>query len=164
MDKKDELIELDYEEKKKEFVQFLESGKNTTMVLATSYKDRVLARNVLTVSKGLDIYFFTWRHSRKCRQIQKNPQVALCKDNVQIEGVAVILGNFVEERTKKYTDIIRNRFPEAVKRWEDRPGMVIVRVRPTLIVIGGRTVDNNIYLDFLDLKNDTAYAEKWAYY
>jgi general stress protein 26 len=61
------------------------------MVLATSHNDRVLARNVLVASDGLDLYFFTWKHSRKCMQIQKNPKVALCKDKVQIEGVAEIL-------------------------------------------------------------------------
>ena len=69
MDKEEFREELDFEEKKKEVIRFLESKENETMVLATSYKERVLARNVLVASKGLDLYFFTWKHSRKCMQI-----------------------------------------------------------------------------------------------
>lgn len=133
------------------------------MVLATSYKERVLARNVLVASKGLDLYFFTWKHSRKCMQIEKNPKVALCKDKVQIEGVAKILGELLDEKTKKYTDIMRRKFPEAIKKWERRLGMVIVRVRPTLVVTGG-SFNGDVYIDFLDLENEKAYSEKWAHY
>jgi len=158
--------ELDYKEKEEQIVRFLESEDNAIMVLATSHNDRVLARSVLIVSNGLDIYFFTWEHSRKCLQIQKNPRIALCKDNVQIEGVAEILGNLLGESNKEYTDIIRNKHPGAIESWKDQPGMVIARVRPTLIITGV-SIDNEPYLEFLDLENETAYAERWgrrAYY
>lgn len=154
---------LDYEKKKEEIIKFLESEDNVIMVLATSDNDRVLARNVLIASNGLDIYFFTWGHSRKCMQIEKNPRVALCKDNVQIEGVAEILGDLFDESNKHYTDIIRDKFPDAIKRWERYPGMVIARIRPTL-VITGVNIKGEPYLEHLDLENETAYAERWAYY
>ena len=163
MDKEEFRKELDFEEKKKEVIKFLESKENETMVLATSYKERVLARNVLVASKGLDLYFFTWKHSRKCMQIEKNPKVALCKDRVQIEGVAEILGSLLDESIKEYTDIMRDKFPEAIKSWERRPGMVIVRVRPTVVVTGG-SVDEPVSLDFLDLNSQRAYSERWAHY
>lgn len=163
MGKSRERKPLSYDEKKAEFVRFLESRENRIMVLATAYQNRVTARNVLVANRGLDLYFFTWRHSRKCVQIEKNARVALCKDTVQIEGLAEILGGLVDKSTKRYTDIMRDKFPEAVKRWEDRPGMVVVRVKPTFVVIGG-SGDENIYLDFLDLENKKAYAERWAYF
>ena len=98
------------------------------MVLATSHNDRVIARNVLIASKGLDLYFFTWKHSRKCKQIEKNPRIALCKDDVQIEGLAEILGALLDEKNKEYTEILRNKFPDSVKRWENRPGIVIIGI------------------------------------
>ena len=160
--KKDEIRwKLDYNEKKKELIRFLQSEDTKTMVLATSHGDRVTERTVLIASTGLDIYFFSWGHSRKCEQIRTNPRVALCKDNVQIEGVAEILGSLTNKKTRKYTDILRTKFPEAIARWEHRPGMVIARVKPVLVVIGGR---GEPHLEFLDLKNKEAYAEKWAYY
>jgi hypothetical protein len=82
---------------------------------------------------------------------------------VQIEGVAEILGNLLDESIKKYTDIMRDKFPEAIKSWERRPGMVIVRVRPTLVVTGG-SFDEHVYVDFLDLNSQRAYSERWAHY
>jgi general stress protein 26 len=153
---------LNFEEKKQELLGFLQSKDNAIMVLATSRNDRVLARNVLIASHGLDLYFFTWGHSRKCAQISANPRVALCRDGVQIEGVAEILGDLIAEKTKEYTDVIRKKFPEAIARWEHRPGMVVVKVRPTCVVIGGSTDEPS--LEFLDLENETAYTERWAHY
>jgi general stress protein 26 len=107
-------------------------------------------------------YLFTWRHSRKYAQIQANPNVALCKDNVQIEGVAEILGDLLAEETREHTDTSRDRFSDAIKQWEHRPGMVIIRVRPTLVVVGAST--DPPCLEYLDLENEAAYAEQWACY
>ncbi len=163
MDKEEIGKELNYREKKEELIRFLESKDSETMMLATSHNDRVLARNVLVASDGLDLYFFTWKHSRKSMQIQKNPKVALCKDRVQIEGVAEILGGLLNEKTKKFTDIIRRKFPVAIKKWERRPGMIIVRVKPTFVVTGG-SFNSDVYIDYLDLKNEKAYSKKWAHY
>jgi general stress protein 26 len=154
--------ELDFKKKKEEFVRFLAEKENGIMVLATSYQDRVLARNVLIASQGLEIYFFTWEHSRKCQQIRGNSRVALCKERVQIEGVAEILGGFGNESNTAYVDVIRKKFPEAIERWQNRPGMVIVRIRPTSVVIAGSGDDS--CLEFLDLENETAHAERWACY
>jgi uncharacterized pyridoxamine 5'-phosphate oxidase family protein len=156
--------ELDYEEKEEELIRFLESKDNETMVLATSHNDRVLARNVLVASDRLDLYFFTWKHSRKCMQIQKNPKVALCKDKVEIEGVAKILGGLLDEKTKKYADIMRRKFPEAIEKWEGHSGMVIVEIKPTFAVTGGRSDGDVVCIDYLDLKNERAYSKKWAHY
>jgi general stress protein 26 len=154
--------ELDFKKKKEELIRFLESKDNAVMVLATSHGGQALARNVLIASDGLDLYLFTWKHSRKCAQIQANPRVALCKDNVQIEGIAEVLGDLLAEEIKKYTDILRGRFPDAIKQWEHRPAMVIIRVRPTFVVVGAST--DPPCLEYLDLGNEAAYAEQWACY
>lgn len=156
--------EINFEKTKEKFTNFLEAKDNAIMVLATSFKNRVIARNVLIVSNRLDIYFFTWGHSRKCKQIENNPKVALCKDKVQIEGTAKILGDLFSQKNKRYTDMIRNKFPEAIKRWEQKPGMVIVRIRPNFICVDGTVIDNDVYLDYLDIESKKAYREKWAYY
>jgi general stress protein 26 len=162
MGKEEARKSLCFEEKRQEFIRFIESKENAVMVLATSHNDRVLARNVLIANHDLDLYFFTWGHSRKCSQIRANPRVALCRDSVQIEGVAEILGGLTAENTKEHTDAMRKKFPEAIARWEQRPGMVIVRVRPTRVVFAGSTDEPS--LEFLDLENETAYTDRWAHY
>jgi hypothetical protein len=81
---------------------------------------------------------------------------------VQIEGVAEILGDMLAESNREYTGMMSERFPDAIARWERRPGMVIVRVNPTFIVTGGSGDEPT--LEFLDLVNETAYVEGWAHY
>ena len=164
MSKQEAKQELDYHKKKEEIIKFLESKDNAIMVLATSDNDRVTARNVLIANDGFDLYFFSWGQSRKCKQIRKNLKVALCKDDVQIEGVAEILGGLLDENNKEYTDILKTRFPDSVEKWKNRPGMIIVRVQSRLIATAGKTIDDQIYIDYLDIENKTAYSEKWAHY
>ena len=154
---------LDFQAQRERFVRFLDNRENRTMVLATSCDNRVTARYVLVASQGLDMYFFTWGHSRKCDQIRKNPRVALCTGQVQVEGTAEILGGLTDEVTKESAAILINQYPEAVARWQDRPNMVIIRVRPTFAMTGASSTDERS-LDYLDLENEVAYSESWASY
>ncbi len=154
---------LDFEVKKQELVGFLNSKKNRHMALATSADDNVQARMILIASEGLDIYFFTWKHSRKCKQIEENPKVALCKDTVQIEGTAEILGELSDSKIKKFTDIMRSKYADAIRRWQAKPGMIMLRIRPTFAVTGASS-NGDMNIDYLDLTNQKAYSEKWANY
>ncbi len=163
MNKKYVRKELDFENKKKEFLEFMNTDDNMIMVLATSAGNRVMARNVLVANDGFDLYIFTWKHSRKYAQIKANSKVALCRENVQIEGTAEILGEFTDEDVKSFIEIIRKRYPESIQYWEKRPGMTIIRVKPTFIAIGG-TIGDEIFIEYLDLISKSAYAEKWAHY
>jgi hypothetical protein len=151
---------LDFQEKKKEFMDFIGSSENAVMVLATSFEDHVLARNVLVAAEGTNLYFFTWKSSRKCRQIRENPRVALCKDRVHFEGTAEILGGFPEDGVRPFMDLFKRKFPGVIEKWESRPNMVMVRVKPTFVTIGGN--DESPRLDFLDLEREISYSEEWA--
>ena len=157
------LWKLDFGEKRRELIRFLESTDNAIMALATSQEDRVLARTILVVCSGLEIYFFTWEHSRKCDQIRANPRVALCRDRYQIEGVAEILGGLFDEKNKAILEMFMSKFPKAIENWKDNPGMILVRIKPTEAVIAGEP-DEEPQLKFLDLEKEVAHAEKWAYY
>jgi general stress protein 26 len=154
---------LNFGKKKRALIRFLDSRDNRHMALATSHGDKVQARMILVANKGLDIYFFTWKHSRKFKQIEKNPRVALCKDTIQIEGTAEILGSLSDKSIGKFTDIIRRKYPDAIERWEERPGMVLLRIKPTLAVTGASS-NGDTYIEYLSLANQRAYSERWAYY
>lgn len=154
---------LDFEAKKQEFLRILEDPENRVMSLATSQGDAVTARQVLVVNDGLDIYFFTWDHSRKATQIRGNPRVALCNGIVQIEGEAKIVGGLRDEAHKAYVDIFRRRVPAAIERWKDAPSMVLVRIRPACAITAGSSTEETL-LEVLDLANGQAYAEPWACY
>ncbi len=134
------------------------------MALATSQNDAVQARIILIASKGLDIYFFTWNGSRKFKQIEQNPRVALCKDTIQIEGTAEILGAITDRKISKFVNVMREKYPDAIERWKNRPGMVLLRIKPTLAATGARSRGNDTYIDYLDLVEQKAYSEKWAHF
>lgn len=152
---------LPFEAKKREIVAFLESTENAIMALATSAGDRVLVRMILVTCDGLDVYFFTWGGSRKCGQIRANPRVALCKDRVQIEGTAEILGGLFDPSNAAIRRLFEERFPETVERWHGRPGMLLVKIMPTSVVLAGEP-EEEPHLQFVDLENGVAYAEPWA--
>jgi len=149
--------ELDYERVREEKIKFLEA--HHVVVLATSLNDRVTARTVTYATKGLDIYFMSWGHHKKCVQIRGNPKVALCRDNVNIEGVAEILGNPLDEKNKEYAQTYRKKLPRDFEGFAHQLGIVMVRVTPTFIVSMVR-INNRLCLEHLDLENKTAYLKK----
>jgi len=61
---------IDYNRSKEKLLTFLVAKENAIMVLATSADNVVMARSVLIFNNDLDIYLFTWKHSRKCAQIK----------------------------------------------------------------------------------------------
>lgn len=156
-------VVLDYEEQRRKFEDFLASKDSEVMVLATSHQHRVFARSVLVACRGIELYLFTWRHSRKCMHIAGNAHVALCKGATQIEGTAEILGGLQEEKNRAYLDLLRSRFPKEMDQWMKRPSMVAIRVRPVVVMRAG-SAGKDPCVEMLDLETRTAYSEKWAYY
>jgi hypothetical protein len=70
-----------------------------------------------------------------------------------------------DEKIGKFVEIINRKYPDAIERWKNRPGMVLLRIKPSLAVTGAYSDgDPYTYIDYLDLPNQEAYSEKWAYY
>ena len=73
----------------KEIATFWEEfGTGRTMVLSTALRDEVTSRMMSVVAIGGRLFFQTDCSSRKYPQLIGNPKVALCTDNIQIEGLA----------------------------------------------------------------------------
>ena len=65
----------------------IEFGHGRKMVLSTSGNNRVSSRMMSIIQIDGHFYFQTDITMRKYRQIKSNRNVALCIDNIQIEGV-----------------------------------------------------------------------------
>lgn len=87
---------------------FMDIGSSRKMVLSTSYQDKVTSRMMSIIVLDGCFYFQTDRTFRKYEQMKKKPNVALCIDNFQIEGVCRELGHpsenpdFCEEYEKSF--------------------------------------------------------------
>ena len=81
----------DYDEAYSSFWNSFGNGRH--MVLSTAFCDRVSSRMMSVVNIDGCLYFQTFRTSRKYEQLKKNAHVALCCDNIQIEGSAEEAGH-----------------------------------------------------------------------
>ena len=66
---------------------FDEFGKGKAMVLSSSENNIVSSRMMSVVQANGLFYFQTDKTFRKYSQLIANPQVALCINNIQIEGI-----------------------------------------------------------------------------
>jgi general stress protein 26 len=141
-----------YEERKAQVEAFLKSKH--AISLATSQDDHVTVRTISFACRALEIVFLTFDHSLKCKQIRANPNVALCRDNVQIEGKAEILGTASDPEKASYADLLRTSYPGSFQADASRVGMVIVRVIPEIVKVF-RAEGTDYLVDTLDLEKAT---------
>jgi general stress protein 26 len=155
MDNNLQKEKLNYDETVKAKVKFLEA--HNYMAIATSHNDKVTVRTVTYVSDAMNIYFLSCLHHTKCVQIEANPNVAACIDNIQIQGKAEILGKPLDERNKEYADIYRKKLPAIFEIFSKKPEIVMVKMVPEFFKTFVRDADCEC-LQHLDLKNKTAYV------
>ena len=72
---------------------FLEFGLGKKMVLSTCVNHQVSSRMMSLVLLDGKFYFQTDLNLRKYQQLKSNPNVALCIDNLQIEGICEEIGH-----------------------------------------------------------------------
>lgn len=152
-------VTREYREKLAQVESFLASKR--AIVFATSAEGRVTARTVSLASRGTEILFMSFAANMKCRQIQVNARVALCRDNVQIEGTAEILGPVGSPANAKDAELLLGKYPEEFRRHVADPRMVLIRVRPSRIAVF-RTQDGEYVVDRLDLERETLSVERIA--
>ena len=141
--------QLDYCEKYKEFAETLENNKS--IVLATSHRDKVMARTVYYALHDSSLYFLTSSAYAKYKQIARNQNVALCLNNIQIEGVAHIKGHPSAYENKAVLEHLIKRCPEN-NRYVKRKNTVLVEVK-----IGNITMWNNNDREYINPAQKSAY-------
>ena len=123
------MKELNYSFLKEEISKTLKEMKE--IVISTSFKDQVTSRTVYCFSDGESLFFITSKAYTKYKQIIKNPKVAVCKEKMQIEGIAEIIGhpsefemNIEDEGTKNY-----------ISHYSRLKNTVLIKVKPKKITI-----------------------------
>ena len=154
--------EIPCEELRKEIVE--ELRKREWCYLATSLQDYVRVGLMRMVSKDLKIWCYTDNRSRKYKQIEENPKVALADRNLQIEGTATLKGHPLDLENSEFIESYRNNQPENYERTSkrqfkrSRPEFRVIEIHPTRIALlkMGTKFQENEYLT-LDLKKEKVY-------
>lgn len=139
-------MELDYQELEREVVEIL--SKNNLWVLATSSYDKVTARTMSIVNMGLRILMQTGNKFLKYEQIIQNPRVALCRDNIQIEGVANIIGHPLEERNADFIERYKAQHEISYKLYSHLEDEVVIEILPSKITLW-KYIDSRPCRDFI---------------
>lgn len=103
-------------------------GSAKKMVLATSSQNRTTARTMSCIVLGGKIVFQTDRDFLKIKQILENPRVALCVDNIQIEGVATVIGHPFEEMNHSFLDRFKTAYEGSYRMYSHLPSEIVVEV------------------------------------
>lgn len=141
---------LDYEKLKQEVIDVLENSKS--IVLATCSNNRVTAREVYFASNEFKIFFITSSAFDKCKQIQKNSNVALCLGNIQMEGIATILGHPTLEENRDAVTTCLNKSRNDFEQYFKYKNIVLIEVIVKRIALW-----KNHGREYLDINKHEAY-------
>lgn len=106
-------------------------GKGRKMVLSTSENDRVSSRMMSVVQIDGVFYFQTDMTFRKYGQLSANPNVALCIDNIQIEGICEELGHPL--KNDGFCRLFRECFKGSYDAYTSLENERLFAVRPAFI-------------------------------
>lgn len=149
-------MNIDFEKLKGEVMGLLRN--KDIMVLATSSNDRVTARSVSYIVLNSSIYFQTDKTFLKCKQIIINPNVALCIDNIQIEGSAKIKGHPFDEENRAFVEEFRKVHNGSFNAYSHMENEVVIEIEPISITLW-KYEEGKPLRDFLDLRDKRAYRE-----
>lgn len=119
----------DFEVKTKEFFENLGQGK--IMTLATGDEGRISARSMSVCVFDNKFYFQTDRYFLKYKQIQNNPNIALCCENISVEGKAVCIGKPLEH--SRFCEAFKKHFNGSFNAYSSLENEVLFEVEPVLI-------------------------------
>ncbi len=119
----------DFSKKLSDFLD--EFGKGRKLVLSTADNNKVTSRMMSIVQINGSFYFQTDKTFRKYQQINNNPFVALCIDNMQIEGVCKEIGHPIENEA--FCSIYKEYFCSSYKMYTSLDNEQLFIITPTYV-------------------------------
>lgn len=147
---------LNYKELKQQVEQRL--NKSHYGVLATAEGDFVTARQMMFICNGLTINFITTNTTRKYKQIEVNPNVAVSIGNIQVEGVASISGRTNDNKNAWFLKTFEQIEPKIYETHRDicldsETVWRLIEIAPKRIAL---FVSSDNCLDVLNIGEETA--------
>jgi uncharacterized pyridoxamine 5'-phosphate oxidase family protein len=114
---------------------FARLGNAKKMVLATSENNKVTARNMSCIIVDGVIFFQTDKTFLKYEQISANPFVALCVDNIQIEGIAQSVGHPLNSENGTFAALFQQNYKSSFDTYSHLKNEVVITVQPQKITL-----------------------------
>lgn len=128
---------------------FRNLGESKKMVFATSFQNRVSARMMSIVIFDNKFYLQTDKNFLKYLQLTNNPKVALCYENIQIEGFAQDLGK--PQNFNKFLEKFSIYFQNSYNAYSFLENERLIEITPTFITIWNykenQPIRENFYFD-----------------
>lgn len=125
-------------------------GNSKIMALASSVNDYVMVRNVSCLFYDEKIYFKTDKNFRKTKQIMENPQVAMCFNGIQVEGIAQNKGLVVDEPGRRFEEGYKKYLWESYNKYSHTDTEILIEVSPKYVEIWDTSQDGYAFQLFLD--------------
>lgn len=106
-------------------------GTHKAMVLSTSVGDKVSSRMMSIICIDGEFFFQTDKTSRKCIQISKNKNAALCIENIQIEGTCEEYGTPAENQ--EFLRLYKKCYPDSFAMYSSLKNEILFKLTPSLI-------------------------------
>lgn len=134
-----------------EYIKFWqEFGISKKMVLSTALNDYVTSRMMSIINLNNKLYFQTDNTFRKYNQLKRNPHVALCIDNIQIEGLCNEVGTPIEN--EDFCNAYRDCFTNSFNRYTLLKNERLFAVTPTFIE-RWVYINGTPYVQIFDIEN-----------
>lgn len=143
-----------------EYLKFWQDfGKSKKMVLSTAFTDIVTSRTMSVIHLNGKLYFQTDITFRKYHQLKNNPHVALCIDNIQIDGICNEIGSPIEN--EDFCNAYKTCFPSSFHRYTMLKNERLFAVTPTFIE-SWVYIDNIPYMKTFDITNRKYILEQYC--
>ncbi|MDR0999774.1 MAG: pyridoxamine 5'-phosphate oxidase family protein [Clostridiales bacterium] len=103
-------------------------GESKIMALATSIKNHPTVRLMSCIVYENKIFFQTGTDLIKYKQICENNNVALCVDNIQMEGIANILGRTNDKQNNEIMEMYKKHFKNSYETYAHNETEVLIEV------------------------------------
>lgn len=136
-----------------------EFGKSKVMVLSTSLNNFVTSRMMSIVVIDEKLFFQTDKTFRKYEQLKGNNNVALCIDNIQIEGKCEEIGHPLDNAG--FSIIYKACFSDSYSNYTALKNERLFMVTPTFIE-KWLYIEGVPYIERYDLENKKYILEKYC--
>lgn len=136
-------------------------GNSKIMALASSVNDYVMVRNVSCLFYDEKIYFKTDMNFRKTKQIMENPQVAMCFNGIQVEGIAQNKGLVVDEPGRRFEEGYKKYLWESYNKYSHTDTEILIEISPKYVEIWDTSEDGYAFQLFLDFDKKSVEVKQY---